>query len=160
LGDGAAKYGREKLGLKIFSGTLEGEVARLEPPYDATGTFHKIEHVRDPIRFLKSCRELLRENGVLILKTPNVASWIARRTGAYWQWFCPPAHIHLFSLRTLGMALEKCGFRVEQISSQRGDAHNNLFELACATGRCLASKRQRQGRWKATGGRAGRTGGR
>jgi len=37
--------------------------------------------------------------------------------------------------------LEKSGFRVEQIWSQRGDAHNNLFELVSALGRYVASKK-------------------
>jgi hypothetical protein len=83
----------------------------------------------------------LREDGMLILKTPNAASWIAKRTGAYWQWLSPPAHIHLFSPRTLVLALEKSGFQVERICSRRGDAHNNLFELACAAGRYVASKK-------------------
>jgi len=139
--DGAAKYGREELGLKIFSGTLESELRQLEPPYDAIATFHVVEHVRDPIGFLQRCRKLLREDGVLIMKTPNVASWIAKRTGAYWGWLCPPAHIHLMSPGTLELALGKSGFRVEQIWSQRGDAHNNLFELVSALGRYVASKK-------------------
>jgi len=141
LDEAAAKYGREKLGLKIFSGTVESECARFEPPYDVIATFHVIEHVRDPNGFLQRCRKLLRENGVLILKTPNVASWIARRTGAYWHWLSPPAHIHLFSPETLKLALEKSGFQVEKIWSRRGDAGNNLFELACAVGRYVMSRK-------------------
>jgi SAM-dependent methyltransferase len=113
----------------------------LEPPYDAVVTFHVIEHLQDPIEFLRSCRKLLREGGVLILKTPNVASWIAKKTGAYWEWLCPPAHIHLFSSRTLDLALQRSGFSVQGIWSRRGDAHNNLFQLVWALGRYVASKR-------------------
>jgi SAM-dependent methyltransferase len=141
LDDGAARYGREKLGLKIFSGTLESELGKLEPPYDAIATFHIVEHVRDPIGFLQRCRKLLREGGALILKTPNVASWIAKRTGAYWEWLCPPAHIHLFSPRALELALEKSGFRVEKIWSRRGDANNNLFQLVHALGKHVVSRK-------------------
>jgi 2-polyprenyl-3-methyl-5-hydroxy-6-metoxy-1,4-benzoquinol methylase len=144
LDDRAATYGRENLGLKTYRGTLESEFDRLEPPYDAIATFHVIEHVRDPIDFLLRCRKLLREEGVLVLKTPNVSSWIAKRTGPYWQWLSPPAHIHLFSPPALALALEKCGFRAEQVSSQRGDAHSNLFELACAMARYVGSKRSAQ----------------
>lgn len=135
LDDRAARYGREKLNLKIFCGTLESELPRLESPYDAVAAFHVVEHVRDPIGLLQCCRKLLRRGGALVLRTPNVASWIAKRTGAYWQWLYPPAHIHLFSPRTLELALEKSGFRVETIRSRRGDAYNNLFELVCALGR-------------------------
>jgi 2-polyprenyl-3-methyl-5-hydroxy-6-metoxy-1,4-benzoquinol methylase len=125
----AATHAREKLGLKVLTGTLENERMPLEPPYDAIVSFHVIEHLRDPIAFLRRCRELLSEDGVLILKTPNVASWIAKRTGAYWEWLCPPAHIHLFSPGTLELALHKSGFHAEKIWSRRGDAHNNLYQL-------------------------------
>ncbi len=141
LDDRAVNYGREKLGLKILAGTLESEMGRLEPPYDAIVTFHVIEHLRDPVEFLRRCRKLLREGGVLILKTPNVASWIAKRTGAYWEWLCPPAHIHLFSSGTLDLALQRSGFRAQRIWSRRGDAHNNLFQLVWALGRYVASRR-------------------
>ncbi|MGA8489258.1 MAG: class I SAM-dependent methyltransferase [Terriglobales bacterium] len=142
LDDRAVKYGREKLLLEVLAGTLESEMQRLEPPYDAIVSFHVIEHLRDPIEFLRSCRKLLREGGVLILKTPNVASWIAKRTGAYWEWLCPPAHIHLFSSGTLDLALQRSGFEVQKIWSRRGDAHNNLFQLVWAFGRYVASRRR------------------
>jgi cyclopropane fatty-acyl-phospholipid synthase-like methyltransferase len=146
LDDEAARYGREKLGLKILSGTLESELGQLQPLYDAIVTFHVIEHLRDPIDFLRRCRNLLRTGGALILKTPNVASWIAKRTGAHWEWLTPPAHIHLYSPETLELALQKSGFRVEKIWSRRGDANNNLFELACALGRCVVSRKNGVGR--------------
>ena len=143
LDEGAASHGRQKLGLKVLCGTLENQLARLEPPYDAIATFHVIEHLRDPMRFLALCRGLLREGGILILKTPNVTSWIARRTGSCWQWLSAPAHIHLFAPRTLELALTKSGFRVEKIWSRRGDAHNNLFELVCAAGRYFVRRKER-----------------
>jgi cyclopropane fatty-acyl-phospholipid synthase-like methyltransferase len=141
----AASYGKEHLGLKILPGTLESEIPRLDPPYDVIAAFHVIEHVQDPIGFLKLCRQLLKAKGVLILKTPNVASWIAGTTGPYWQWLSPPAHIHLFSPQSLELALGKCGFEVNKIWSQRGDAHNNLFELAAAFGRYFGSRKQEHG---------------
>lgn len=144
LDDAAAKHGREELGLKIFSGTLESQFANLEPPYGAIATFHVIEHTREPVAFLRHCRELLAENGVLILKTPNAASWIASATGSWWQWLCPPAHIHLFSPKTLEITLTRAGFRVERIWSRRGDANNNAFELACALGRYASSRRGKE----------------
>lgn len=142
LDDRAVTYGRENLHLKIFAGTLESEIERLQPPYDAIVAFHVIEHLRDPIEFLQRCRKLLRNGGVLILKTPNVASWIAKKTGTYWEWLCPPAHVHLFSSGTLDFALQRSGFRVQKIWSRRGDAHNNLFQLVWAMGRYVASIRQ------------------
>jgi SAM-dependent methyltransferase len=158
LDDRAARHGRENLSLKILAGTLESEMGRLEPPYDAIVTFHVIEHLRDPIEFLKRCRELLREGGVLILKTPNVASWIAQRTGPYWEWLSPPAHIHLFSAGTLELVLQKTGFGAEKIWSQRGDAHNHLFQLVWALRGYIALRRHAASKNGAAGSSGHRSG--
>jgi SAM-dependent methyltransferase len=142
LDDNAAKYGRDILKIPIFSGTVENAFPSLAPPYDVIVIFHVIEHVPDPIPFLELCRRVLAPNGVLILRTPNIESWIASVTRSYWQWQCPPAHIHLFSPKALDVALERSGFRVERLWSWQGDAHNNLFELACASARFLSRAKE------------------
>lgn len=142
IDDRAALYGQDKLSLSILVGTLESQIQKLQPPYDVITAFHVIEHLRDPAQFLRSCRSLLREGGTLVLKTPNIESWIAKRTGAFWEWLSPPAHIHLFSGGSLQRALHKNGFEVERIWSRRGDAHNHLFQLVRAFGAYVSSRRQ------------------
>lgn len=136
----ASAHGREKLGINVLCGSLESEFHRLQPPYDAIVTFHVLEHVVEPMRFLSLCRELLRPGGVLLLKTPNVASWIAKQTKSQWAWLSPPAHIHLFTPTALCRSLEQSGFRVEQVQTRRGDSGNTLFELICAAARALRVK--------------------
>ena len=141
LDDRAARYARETLGLNVQSGTLDDAVTALQPPYDVIVALHVIEHVPAPIAFLRRCHELLAPGGILFLKTPNIGSWIAARTGSYWQWLSPPAHIHLFSSRSIASALKASGFQPQRISSQRGDAENNLFEMISATGRYAVSRK-------------------
>jgi cyclopropane fatty-acyl-phospholipid synthase-like methyltransferase len=129
----AAAVGRDELSLNIHTGTLED--ARLSPPYDVIVAFHVIEHLTDPLRFLRQCNSLLRDNGILMLKTPNVGSWIAKKAGDCWVWHSPPAHIHLFTPQAMHLAATKSGFRMERIWTQRGDSNNNLFERVSAWGR-------------------------
>lgn len=137
----ASNYGREKFGLNILCGDLDSELHNLEPPYDAIVTFHVLEHVLEPMTFLNLCRQLLRPNGLLLLKTPNVASWVAKQTKGHWSWLSPPAHIHLFTPTALRRALERAGLRVEQIQTRRGDSGNTLFELTYAAVRVLKASR-------------------
>ena len=141
LDEAAANHAREKLGIEVFSGTLESECSRLRAPYDVIALFHVIEHIPRPIPFLQACRTLLADDGVLLLRTPNVDSWIAGVARSHWQWSCPPAHIHLFSPRTLPLLFAESGYQVERLRSRQGDARNNLSELICAFGRFLLSKR-------------------
>ena len=88
-----------------------------------------IEHVPDPGRFLRACRSCLRSGGHLALKTPNVASVIARINKSSWEWANPVTHLFLFSPRTLAEVVKKSGFHPIQIFTCRGDAHNPWLEI-------------------------------
>jgi len=135
ISENASAYAREKLGLRVFSGTLSDQVHNLGAPYDALAMFHVIEHVQDPLALLASCRQLIKPGGLLILKTPNVASAIAKITGSSWHWVSPPAHLYLYSPETLGKSLTKSGYQALKFQSSQGDAHNNLFAMVSAIAR-------------------------
>ena len=126
----AAVWARQNLGLRVHSGTLEEVSPKLKRPFDAVAMFHVLEHAPEPERLVLQAREFLRPGGILVIRTPNASSWIAKRCGTTWEWLTPPAHIYLFSPVSLRILLEGAGFRVESISTQRGDAHNTAFELA------------------------------
>jgi 2-polyprenyl-3-methyl-5-hydroxy-6-metoxy-1,4-benzoquinol methylase len=126
----AAVWARQNLGLRVHSGTLEEVSPELKRPFDAVVMFHVLEHAPQPERLVLQAREFLRPGGILVIRTPNASSWIAKRCGTTWEWLTPPAHIYLFSPVSLQILLEGAGFRAESISTQRGDAHNTAFELA------------------------------
>jgi 2-polyprenyl-3-methyl-5-hydroxy-6-metoxy-1,4-benzoquinol methylase len=135
LNRSAAGYAREQLGLRVFSGSLPDQVQQLGEPFDVLAMFHVIEHVSNPLLLLESCRKLMKPGGLLVLKTPNVASVIARLTGASWHWVSPPAHLYLYSPATLSALLTKSGYQAVTFQSAQGDAHNNLFAIASGIGR-------------------------
>ena len=80
-----------------------------------------IEHLRDPEAFLARVRPLLREDGRLVLTTPNVANWSVRLGLLAGRWrytergILDRTHVHLFTRRTLVEALERAGYRVETL---------------------------------------------
>jgi SAM-dependent methyltransferase len=125
----AADWARETFGIAAYPGTLEEALPSLKPPYDAVVMLHVLEHAPEPARLVSQIREVLRPGGVLLAKTPNSASWIAHICGRTWEWLTPPAHIFLFSPLSLRLLLEHAGFQVELLGTQRGDAHNTLFEI-------------------------------
>ena len=129
LSETAAQFAREQFGLKVFCGELQDQIDKLGEPYDVVALFHVIEHVPDPIGFLELSRKLTTPGGILLLKTPNVTSLIARITGKTWQWVSPPAHLWLYSPGTLKLLLMRAGYRLQYCRSSQGDANNNLFAL-------------------------------
>jgi SAM-dependent methyltransferase len=68
--------------------------------FDVIVGLEVIEHVEDPVEFLRSIKSLLKPNGSIILSTPNL------RTNNIWNGTEPPIHLSYFSLdgvRTMGL---------------------------------------------------------
>ncbi|MBN1676643.1 MAG: class I SAM-dependent methyltransferase [Kiritimatiellae bacterium] len=74
--------------------------------------FSVIEHVEEPVRFLRQIGGLLAEDGRLLISTPNRDD-ILLETGcvAYRRFFYRVAHLHYFDRRALGFAVQAAGFR-------------------------------------------------
>ncbi|MGA8431941.1 MAG: class I SAM-dependent methyltransferase [Candidatus Sulfotelmatobacter sp.] len=124
---------RNDLQLDVFTGKLEDSPFVGTQAFDLVISWHVIEHVPDPLSFLRACRSCLRPGGYLVLKTPNVASLVARLNRGAWSWANPVSHLVLFSPKTLGNALEKSGFQVKQVLTRRGDANHPWLEVARGT---------------------------
>src|SRR5262249_5882897 len=97
---------------------VEGDFLRA--PYDA-GFFdlivmsELIEHVVSPIQFLQQAARLLRAGGALYLTTPNGTGLSARVLGMTWSVIAPPQHLHLFSPKSLRIALRRAGFHRSRV---------------------------------------------
>ena len=115
---GAAEAARE-----VCEDVLVGDVETMELPFEP-GSFDVVlcgdllEHLRDPDAFLLRMRPLLRENGRLVLSTPNVANWAMRLGLLAGRWrytergILDRTHTHLFTRSTLVETLDRAGYRV------------------------------------------------
>lgn len=68
--------------------------------FDVIVGLEVIEHVEDPVEFLRSIKSLLKPNGSIIITTPNL------RTDNIWNTTEPPIHLSYFSLngvRSMGL---------------------------------------------------------
>lgn len=100
--------------------------------FDAIIACEIIEHLVDTDRFLRKVRAKLRDGGTLILSTPNLASFgrrlmlLAGRNPfvefSLEEKVCgqaPVGHLRYFIKETLCHLIEKHGFRVEEVTSDR-----------------------------------------
>ena len=110
-------YARDRLGLKSVAHTTWPAEKRLDLRADAVSMFHVIEHLPDPIGALSRAKEVLAEDGVLIVETPNVESWPMRLFGRYCTQFDAPRHFCLFSRATLKQCAQRAGFEVVETTT-------------------------------------------
>jgi len=89
----------------------EGETPPLEreSSYDVLIISHVIEHILDPVSFLRQAARFLAPEGIMIVETPGLDTPLYKLFKASYNMVRPPEHISFFDARTLGRALEAAG---------------------------------------------------
>lgn len=83
--------------------------------FDAIILNHVIEHVSDPGSTIKNLRSLLKDDGLMIIATPNISSFGSRIFGSRWRGLEIPRHRVIFSPKSLKNILASNGFVVKRI---------------------------------------------
>ncbi len=105
----AIQKAKEK-GLVASTAILENY--QTDKKFDVVVAQDVIEHVKDPIDMIIRSKNLLNENGLLLITTPDAGSLWAKVWNKHWHAFVPPQHLFYFSAKNLAPILEKNGFRV------------------------------------------------
>lgn len=74
--------------------------------------FHVLEHLHDPVSYLRSARDLLLPGGRLVVQVPNASSWQFLMFGERWNGVDVPRHLVNYRQRDLENLLEYCGMEV------------------------------------------------
>ena len=88
--------------------------------FDLITMWDVIEHIPEPIAFLETAVSLLKDDGVLILETQNLDSRFARMLGKRWHHYKHLEHLYHFDPKTIAIALDKVGLRVERLTPKYG----------------------------------------
>jgi SAM-dependent methyltransferase len=78
----------------------------------AVTMFHVLEHLHDPVSYLRSARDLLVPGGRLVVQVPNAACWQFLMFGEHWNGVDVPRHLVNYRERDLESLLDYCGFQV------------------------------------------------
>jgi 2-polyprenyl-3-methyl-5-hydroxy-6-metoxy-1,4-benzoquinol methylase len=110
---GLAETCRRK-GLEVLETPVE--LLTADPFVDVIAAFEVLEHLFSPRRFIERCATLLRPDGLLVLTCPNVQGFdvatLGLRSGTF-----DHEHLNYFHPGSLPRLLERCGFRVVDVST-------------------------------------------
>ena len=111
-----------KLAEEQGLGTLHhGDFLTLPLPeggFDVVIMSELIEHLPEPIEFLRRAAAVLRPGGVLYMTTPHGRGLSARFLKASWSLLCPPDHLQLFSIDSMHRLLANAGFQAPRVYTQ------------------------------------------
>jgi predicted TPR repeat methyltransferase len=105
----------QKKGLDVIHGTMANVDVNM-PLFDVITMWDVLEHMPDPITDLKRAREMLQNDGLLVLNTPDSGSLYAKLLGKRWHLIVPPEHIHYFNNESISKVLDACGFETISIT--------------------------------------------
>ena len=105
-------------------------------PFDAIISFETLEHLPNPQKFLQNCFDVLSENGLLVISTPN--QWVSSPSGTNnWEFhekeYKPEELIDLLSaqgfsnIRLYGQQLTAIGLLRQQMRGELNKLHSNPF---------------------------------
>jgi SAM-dependent methyltransferase len=107
----AAKSAWKRNGVAVVCGDLSRSPIE-RGACAAVTMFHVLEHVHDPVSYLRSARDLLLPNGRLVVQVPNASSWQFLMFGERWNGVDVPRHLVNYRQRDLENLLEYCGLEV------------------------------------------------
>lgn len=119
----------------VFEGVFESYKADI--PFDIIFSSHVIEHVEQPIDFLGRIKQSLKEDGIVVIDTPNIDCMQYQIFKNNWGGIHAPRHWTLFDKKTLRLACEKVGFKVITVIEMPINIYWvwSLHSLLCAKGK-------------------------
>lgn len=126
----SAAFARETYGLTILAESLDILASSLPPAqFDLITLIGVIEHVPDPVTFLRQLRVLLKPTGTLFILTDNARSWLHFLLRRDFPFIMPPEHLQLFTPRSIDALLYAGGFRRTALRT-----HETIFADAAVRG--------------------------
>jgi len=113
--------------------------------YDIITAFDVIEHVADPVGFLRGIEKRLAAGGVCFVSTPDVESLVARAFGRRWHFYYP-YHLSYLGPRTIAKAAAPSGLQVID-SRHRGRLRSTAYMIRYGAEMILGIRAPRWARW-------------
>lgn len=134
-----AEFVNKKLGIKVYTEPVE----KTDIPkkyFDVIFCFQTLEHIDDPLKFLKTIKEYLKDDGIIYIKVPNVleATLSIYKNKEYYDFYYKEPHLFYYSPKTLSNLMRKAGYKGEVLPFQWYNFLNQMNWI-------LAKKPQKSG---------------
>ena len=94
----------------------------IDEKFDVITLWHVLEHVENLEEYIKKIKELLSDNGTLIVAVPNFKSYDAQYYKNYWAAYDVPRHLWHFSKTSITKIFYSYDFSVEKILPMKFDS--------------------------------------
>ena len=121
---------KSRAGVNLLSINLNIDAlpTEMKGSYDWVCMFHVLEHMKDPVSFLKSAISALKPNGKIMIEVPNFNDYAKKISDNYDKFSYKRQHISYFKEDTLKKAMIYAGIKPVEIKCiQRYSVENALY---------------------------------
>ncbi|MBF0353756.1 MAG: class I SAM-dependent methyltransferase [Alphaproteobacteria bacterium] len=125
---------RQLYSAEVYTEGLEEIV--LEDVFDVVVYLHVLEHIPDPLAWLRQTMSYVKPGGILYIEVPNVRDPLLSlyRVSGYDQMYFRQPHLFYYDQNTLRLMLERAGFKHMKIGvDQTYSLTNHLHWTDCKT---------------------------
>lgn len=119
INESQAEFVRRELGFEVYQDLESAGSVIDRDSIDVITMFHVLEHLVDPVEYLNDCREILDNDGYLIVEVPNHDDWLLEFSEDYSDFYYQDAHSYYFDPESLQNVLERSGYCTEITGVQR-----------------------------------------
>tara|TARA_B100000161_G_C33528205_1_gene404623 strand:- start:192 stop:1118 length:927 start_codon:yes stop_codon:yes gene_type:complete len=108
----------EKLGVKIVPADINSQsTINYASQVDNITLNHVLEHVKQPINFLNTLKNNIKQKAKIVIVVPNSDSIWRYIFREKWYGWDPPVHVHLYNQRSLRIIMTQIGMEIEYLKS-------------------------------------------
>lgn len=119
-------------GIKCYA-SLKQALKEQKGLIDVVSLYHVLEHLENPLEYLKDIREMLSDDGRIIIEVPNADDALLSLYESdkfadftYWE-----SHLYLYDNRTFSSLIKKAGLKIQFLNQiQRYPLSNTMYWLA------------------------------
>jgi 2-polyprenyl-3-methyl-5-hydroxy-6-metoxy-1,4-benzoquinol methylase len=115
-----------KTGAEVFVGGIEQVPP--ERKFDSVIAIQVIEHVYEPLTFLRRLANHTKPGGHIVLATPDIGGGLRKAMGRHWPSFKAPEHVLYFDFWTLSSLMHQAG-----LTNVRRLSYPHAFPLGLLT---------------------------
>ena len=90
--------------------------------FDVISLYHVVEHVAQPLEFLRQVRRLCAPGALIVIEVPNAGGLEARLRGRRWHYY-KVDHVSYFTKRDLLTMAERVGWQVLEVKGYQHFSH-------------------------------------
>ena len=103
-------------GIEVIEETVENIKLEEQEKYSVVANFEVLEHLGNPISFIKKCRSFLKPDGILIFTCPNGKGFDFEILGSDCN-SVDHEHLNYFNPYSIKILLKNCGFEVLEVQT-------------------------------------------